>query len=132
MTWYRGHLYQVADKLGNHLTLVYNKKLVPVPPTTEEELVDIGRSVTADLNGDGKTDRYGLTWNYTEPFFFIPFMTGFGGWIMDEHRHSHARQPRHDRRPGLREGAAGRAQDHPQRSRLQRRGHAVQRWAMPG
>jgi maltose-binding protein MalE len=83
MTWYKGHLYQVADKLGNHLTLVYNKKLVPVPPTTERELVAIGRSVTADLDGDGKTDRYGLTWNYTEPFFFIPFMTGFGGWIMD-------------------------------------------------
>ena len=29
LTWYKGHLYQVADKLGNHLTLVYNKKLVP-------------------------------------------------------------------------------------------------------
>ena len=39
LTWYKGHLYQVADKLGNHLTLVYNKKLVPVPPTTEEELI---------------------------------------------------------------------------------------------
>jgi len=82
-TWYKGHLYQVADKLGNHLTLVYNKKLVPVPPTTEQELIAIAKSLTADLNGDGKTDRYGLTWNYTEPFFFIPFMTGFGGWIMD-------------------------------------------------
>jgi maltose-binding protein MalE len=84
MTWYRGHLYQIADKLGNHLTLVYNKKLVPVPPATDEELVAIGTRLTADLNGDGKTDRYGLTWNYTEPFFFIPFMTGFGGWIMDD------------------------------------------------
>jgi maltose-binding protein MalE len=84
LTWYKGHLYQVADKLGNHLTLVYNKKLVPVPPTTEEELVQIGKSVTADLNGDGKTDRYGLTWNYTEPYFFIPFMTGYGGWVMDD------------------------------------------------
>jgi len=84
LTWYRGHLYQVADKLGNHLTLVYNKKLVPVPPTTDEELIDIGKSLTADLNGDGRTDRYGLAWNYTEPFFFIPFMTGFGGWIMDD------------------------------------------------
>jgi maltose-binding protein MalE len=84
LTWYKGHLYQVADKLGNHLTLVYNKKLVPVPPTTDEELVSIGKALTADLNGDGKTDRYGLTWNYTEPYFFIPFMTGFGGWIMDD------------------------------------------------
>lgn len=83
LTWYKGHLYQVADKLGNHLTLVYNKKLVPVPPTTDEDLVRIGKSLTVDLNGDHKVDRYGLTWNYTEPYFFIPFMTGFGGWIMD-------------------------------------------------
>jgi len=83
MTWYNGHLYQVADKLGNHLTLVYNKKLVPVPPATDLELITIGKSLTADLDGDGKTDRYGLTWNYTEPFFFIPFLTGFGGWILD-------------------------------------------------
>ncbi len=84
LTWYKGHLYQVADKLGNHLTLVYNRKLVPVPPTTEKEMIAIGRKITADLNGDGKIDRYGLTWNYTEPFFFIPFLTGFGGWIMDD------------------------------------------------
>jgi maltose-binding protein MalE len=84
LTWYKGHLYQVADKLGNHLTLVYNKKLVPDPPRTDEELIAIGKELTADLNGDGKIDRYGLAWNYTEPFFFIPFMTGFGGWIMDD------------------------------------------------
>jgi maltose-binding protein MalE len=84
LTWYKGHLYQVADKLGNHLTLVYNRKLVPHPPATEQDLIAIGKSLTADLNGDGKIDRYGLTWNYTEPFFFIPFMTGFGGWIMDD------------------------------------------------
>ncbi len=85
LTWYKGHLYQVADKLGNHLTLVYNKKLVPVPPATDSALVAIGQKLTVDLNGDGRPDRYGLAWNYTEPFFFIPFMTGFGGWIMDEH-----------------------------------------------
>ena len=84
LTWYKGHLYQIADKLGNHLTLVYNKKLVPVPPATDEELIDIGKKLTVDLDGDGRIDRYGLAWNYTEPFFFIPFMTGFGGWIMDE------------------------------------------------
>lgn len=84
LTWYRGHLYQIADKLGNHLTMVYNKKLVPVPPTTDLEMIAIGKKLTADLNGDGKIDRYGLAWNYTEPFFFIPFLTGFGGWIMDD------------------------------------------------
>ncbi len=83
MTWFKGHLYQVADKLGNHLTLVYNKKLVPVPPTTDREMIDIGKRLTFAPDGS-RTGKYGLTWNYTEPFFFIPFLTGFGGWIMDE------------------------------------------------
>lgn len=84
LTWYKGHLYQMADKLGNHLTLVYNKKLVDKPPQTQDELIDLGKRLTVDSNGDGKIDQYGLCWNYTEPFFFIPFMTGFGGWVMTE------------------------------------------------
>ena len=74
----------IADQIGNHLTLVYNKALVPTPPKTLEELVTLGQSLTKDENGDGKADQYGLTWNYREPFFFIPFLTGFGGWVMDE------------------------------------------------
>jgi len=84
LTWYKGHLYQIADKLGNHLTLIYNKSLIGTPPQTDESLIDLGKKLTLDKNGDGKTDQYGLVWNYTEPFFFIPFMTGFGGWIMDD------------------------------------------------
>ncbi len=83
MTWYHGHLYQVADKLGNHLTLVYNRKLVPVPPATDEELIAMGKRLTGP-GAPGKARRYGLAWNYREPFFFIPFLTGFGGWIMDD------------------------------------------------
>jgi arabinogalactan oligomer/maltooligosaccharide transport system permease protein len=84
LTWYKGHLYQIADKLGNHLTLVYNKKLVSVPPQTDGELITLGKKLTTRKNGDGKIDQYGLVWNYTEPFFFIPFMSGFGGWVMDD------------------------------------------------
>lgn len=84
LTYYKGHLYQVADKLGNHLTLVYNKALIETPPQTDEELIQIGKKLTVDKNGDGWPDQYGLCWNYTEPFFFIPFMTGFGGWVMTE------------------------------------------------
>jgi maltose-binding protein MalE len=73
-----------GDQIGNHLTLVYNTVLVPTPPQTLDELVSLGQSLTKDTNGDGKMDQYGLTWNYREPFFFIPFLTGFGGWVMDE------------------------------------------------
>lgn len=78
-----GKLWQIADKLGNHLTLVYNKDLVPVPPKTDLELIEIGKKLSIDKNGDGRIDQYGLVWNYTEPYFFIPFLTGFGGWIFD-------------------------------------------------
>lgn len=83
-TWYQGHLYQVADRLGNHLCLVYNKALLAQPPKTMNELVQFGREFAKDENGDGKPDRYALAWNYTEPFFVIPFIGGYGGWIMDE------------------------------------------------
>ncbi len=78
-----GHLWQLADKLGNHLTLVYNKNLLPVPPKTDKELIRLGQKLTIDKNNDGKIDQYGLVWNYTEPYFFIPFLTGFGGWVLD-------------------------------------------------
>ena len=83
-TLFRGHVYQVADRVGNHLCLVYNKALVPEPPETMRELIELGKELTVDTDGDGKPDRYALAWNYTEPFFAIPFIAGFGGWIMDE------------------------------------------------
>jgi len=86
-TWFRGHLYQIADRVGNHLCLVYNKKLVPHPPQTMSELITMGKKLTKDLNHDGKPDRYALAWNYTEPFFAIPFIGGYGGWIFDSLYH---------------------------------------------
>jgi arabinogalactan oligomer/maltooligosaccharide transport system permease protein len=82
--FYKGHLYQLPDKLGNHLTLIYNRDLLPSPPTTDLELIECAKRLTLDTNGDGRIDQYGLAWNYTEPYFFIPFMTGFGGWVMTD------------------------------------------------
>ncbi len=84
INYYRGHLYQLPDKLGNHLTLIYNKDFIPAPPQTDLELIEMGRKLTKDVDGDGRADQYGLTWNYTEPYFFVPFMTGFGGWVMTD------------------------------------------------
>ena len=86
-TFFRGHLYQIADRVGNHLCLVYNKKLVKKPPQTMSELIALGKKLTADEDGDGKADRYAIAWNYTEPFFFIPFITGYGGWLFDKDYH---------------------------------------------
>ncbi len=87
LVWYDDHLYQVADRFGNHLTLVYNKRYVPEPPETIAEMIEIGQANTLDLDGDSKIDRFGLVWNFTEPFFFIPFFHSFGGQLMDENFH---------------------------------------------
>ncbi|RKZ30416.1 hypothetical protein DRQ36_05625 [bacterium] len=81
---FEGRLYQIADRIGNHLCLVYNKELVPEPPKNTDELIEIGNKLTVDENGDGTPDRYGLVWNFTEPYFFVPWLGGFGGWVMDD------------------------------------------------
>lgn len=84
-TWHNDHLYQIADKIGNHLALVYNKKYLERPPTSDRELIEMSRQIQ-EKHGSlaGRPNVYGLAWNYTEPFFFIPFLTGFGGWVFDE------------------------------------------------
>jgi arabinogalactan oligomer / maltooligosaccharide transport system permease protein len=79
-----GKLWQIADRVGNHLCLVYNKKLIAHPPQTMNELIKVGQQLTKDLNNDGKPDQYALVWNYTEPFFAVPFIGGFGGWIIND------------------------------------------------
>lgn len=83
-TFYNNHLYQIADRVGNHLCLVYNKNIVPSPPSSINELRAMGKELTADLDNDGRPDRYALAWNYTEPFFAVPFIGGYQGWIIDE------------------------------------------------
>jgi len=79
-----GHLYQIADRVGNHLTLVYNKKFVKKPPETIEELIEMGQQMAKDNNGDGIPDRYALAWNFIEPYFVVPFIGLYGGWILNE------------------------------------------------
>ena len=71
----------VGDRFGNHLALVYNRNLVPEPPQTTAELIEMAVENTVDETGDGRTDRFGIVWNYTEPFFVIPILTGHGAWV---------------------------------------------------
>lgn len=79
-----GNLYMVGDMVGNHLMLMYNKNLLETPPQNTDELIQFGKEQTKDLNGDGKVDQYGLVWNFTEPFFYVPWTNGFGDWFLDE------------------------------------------------
>lgn len=74
--------WMLADQIGNQLMLVYDRDMVSAPPATLGELIRMGHQLT--IGHDGRTERYALTWNYAEPYFFIPFLTGFGGWIVDD------------------------------------------------
>jgi arabinogalactan oligomer / maltooligosaccharide transport system permease protein len=80
----KSELVQVADRFGNHLALVYNRRFIPTPPKTTDELIELAVQNTRDEDGDGRKDRYGLVSNFTEPFFAIPFLTGHGGWVFNE------------------------------------------------
>ena len=77
-------LWSLPDQLGNHLTLCFNRALVPEAPETFEALIEIAKRFTVDEDGDGRPDRYGLVFNEREPFWLVPFLGAFGGWVMDE------------------------------------------------
>ncbi len=77
-------LLQVGDRIGNHLALVINRNLLQETPQTTEDLVRLAVEQTRDEDGDGRRERYGLVWNFVEPFFVIPFLTGHGSWIFTD------------------------------------------------
>ncbi len=77
-------LVQVADRFGNHLSLIYNRRFIPVPPKTTDELIALAQANTIDVDGDGRKERYGLVWSFVEPYFAIPFLTGHGAWVFAE------------------------------------------------
>jgi maltose-binding protein MalE len=80
---WKDETWMVADQVGNHLMFVHNAALMPEPPEDTDAM--IRQLQEASQAGAGRrTDVYGLTWNYTEPFFFIPFLSGYGGRVMDD------------------------------------------------
>ena len=81
---FQNHTWMVGDVLGNHLMLIYNKNMIEVPPINTDQLIKAGKQLTKDLDGDGQIDQYGLVWNFTEPFFYAPWLGGFGGWLITE------------------------------------------------
>jgi len=78
------HVWGLPDHVGNHLTLVANMGLVDKMPADTDEWVAQLHDLTVDKNGDGRPDQYGLVFNMLEPFWLVPWLGGFGGWVMDE------------------------------------------------
>ena len=77
-------IWMIGDVVGNHLMLIYNKDLISHPPKNTDELIKIGKKMTIDTDLDGKIDQYGLVWNFTEPFFYVPWLGGFGEWLLTD------------------------------------------------
>ncbi|MCB1183203.1 extracellular solute-binding protein [bacterium] len=79
-----GHVYGLPDQVGNHLTLVANLALVDSVAVDTDTWLEQLRAATVDRDGDGKPDQYGLVFNLLEPFWLVPWLGGFGGWVMDD------------------------------------------------
>lgn len=78
-----GKVWALPDQVGNHLTLLYNTSFIAAPPETFDDLVRIAKENTVDEDGDGRIDRYGIALQLQEPFWMVPFLTAYGGWVMD-------------------------------------------------
>jgi maltose-binding protein MalE len=79
-----GHVYGLPDQVGNHLTLVANLAHVDrVAGDTDSWLAQLQR-VTRDDDDDGRPEVFGLVYNMLEQFWLVPWLGGFGGWVMDE------------------------------------------------
>lgn len=76
---YKGHVYAAPDINGNHLMLLYNKKLVTgAPPATTDNLIDQARALTVPSK-----QQYGIAFNENEAFWLMPWLGGFGGAVFD-------------------------------------------------
>lgn len=72
-----GQHWGVPDTFGNHLILFYNKSLLASAPANTNDMISAAKSLT----GGG---QYGLVYHLDEPFWLIPWLTGHGGWVLDE------------------------------------------------
>jgi arabinogalactan oligomer/maltooligosaccharide transport system substrate-binding protein len=72
-----GKYWGIPISNGNHLMLLYNKKLISKAPEDTDELFTIGKKLTQEGN-------YALVWNQTEPFWLVPWLGGFKGKVFAE------------------------------------------------
>ncbi len=79
---YKKNVYMLGGSVGNFLMIIYNKKLLKSVPDNLNDFIKTAKNLTLDTNEDGKIDQYGLVFNFTEPYFFIPWVDGYGEHFM--------------------------------------------------
>ena len=80
---FQGHTWGLAENT-NFLALVYNKALVPTPPTTTDQLLSMAKAITK-TDSTGKITTAGIAFNYAGGlgggYWWWPFLNGFGGSV---------------------------------------------------
>lgn len=71
-----GKYYGVPLSQGNHLMLYYNKALVTTPAATWEILKEQAKILK-------QQSIWPITWSHQEPYWFLPYLTAFGGWLFE-------------------------------------------------
>lgn len=91
---YRGEIWSMPFSLSN-IALYYNKALFEEagldsekPPATWGELVETGKALTQDTDGDGTVDQWGLWFplkiNHGNVYYWFAFLWQASGRIFDE------------------------------------------------
>ena len=76
---YKGKIYGYPYDL-EAVALIYNKKLVPTPPETMDDLIRIAKNLN-----DKKTGQYGFLYEIGTFFFSAGFFTAGDGYIFKDH-----------------------------------------------
>ncbi|HEY6572183.1 MAG TPA: extracellular solute-binding protein [Candidatus Eisenbacteria bacterium] len=77
---YQGNVYGLPLNF-KVITMIYNKKLVPTPPTTTTQLVATAKRLT-----NAKAGRFGLAYSYSDFYYHAILMNAYGGGVFDAKR----------------------------------------------
>ncbi|MGL5962932.1 MAG: sugar ABC transporter substrate-binding protein [Fusobacteriaceae bacterium] len=79
-----GKLYALPEFEGNHIALLYNKKLVPEAPKNFDEFIAIAQANQKIDTANKANSTYGFLYNEKEPFWFVGLYNGFGGAVFND------------------------------------------------
>lgn len=79
-----GVQWGVPYNYGNVAVLLYNTKLVPTPPATTDDMIALAKQLNEKpLDGNKKERHIGLAIDINTPTWFVAFLGGFGGSVLN-------------------------------------------------
>lgn len=78
-----GTQWGVPYTYGNVPVLLYNRKLVPTPPATTDEMIAMAKKLEDDKSGKLRDKQLGMAMDMNQPTWFMAWLGGFGGSVLD-------------------------------------------------